>query len=279
MCFQIRKMVKNIISAMLLLVVPFFMLSIVTDANPLDIACSNVSYAHNSPFENNLKVLLELIATNTSQNFYNLSIGDDPNRVFGRALCRGDVNHTVCQNCLENARHEISKNCKTAEEAIIWYELCQIQYSYQKFSMMVYAGQYADEWNNRWKNVSNPARFIKVLTYLMNNLSIEASSDPSKGMFAVGEIKFPKRKTIYGLVQCTRDINSDDCNDCLTGALGDLKACCGAREAGIIVNGNCNLRFQLYPFYNASTRISLTYPTSTGKFVDVYQSDTVRLLV
>ncbi|XP_015382446.2 cysteine-rich receptor-like protein kinase 8 [Citrus sinensis] len=250
---------------MLLLVVQFFMLSIFTDANPLDIACSNTSYAPNSPFESSLKLLLESIATNTSQGFYNFSIGDDPNRVFGRALCRGDVNRTVCQNCLENARHEILKNCKTAEEAIIWYELCQIQYSYRKFLVMVYAGQYAEKWNNQWKSVSNPARFIEVLTYLMTNLSIEASSDPA--MFAVGEVKFPKRKTIYGLVQCTRDINSRDCNDCLTGALGDLKACCGAREAGIIVNENCNLRFQLSLFYNASTRISLTYPTSTdGKW-------------
>ncbi|KAK9223660.1 hypothetical protein WN944_012106 [Citrus x changshan-huyou] len=250
---------------MLLLVVQFFMLSIFTDANPLDIACSNTSYAPNSPFESSLKLLLESIATNTSQGFYNFSIGDDPNRVFGRALCRGDVNRTVCQNCLENARHEILKNCKTAEEAIIWYELCQIQYSYRKFLVMVYAGQYAEKWNNQWKSVSNPARFIEVLTYLMTNLSIEASSDPA--MFAVGEVKFPKRKTIYGLVQCTRDINSRDCNDCLTGALGDLKACCGAREAGIIVNENCNLRFQLSLFYNASTRIALTYPTSTdGKW-------------
>lgn len=91
-------------------------------------------------------------------------MGDYPNRVFGQALCRGDINRTVCQNYLENARLEILIKCITNAEAIIWYEVCQIQYSYQKPLMMIYAGRYAKEWNNQWKSVSNPARFIKIST-------------------------------------------------------------------------------------------------------------------
>lgn len=259
---QTRKMVKNQLRAMGFLIMPFFMLSSLTDANPLAIAYSNINfYTPNSMFERNLKVLLVSISSNISQGFYNSSVGDDPDRVYGRALCRGDVNHTVCQSCLENARQEILKEPKS-EEAIIWYELCQIQYSYRKFSTMVYAGQYPD-WNNQQKHVSNPARFSEVLMSLMNKLLIEASSNSSKRLFADGEIKFPKSETIYGLVQCIGDIATGECNNCLTGALGDLNACCGALQGGIVVSENCNVRFQLSQFYNGSS-LSLTYPASSG---------------
>ncbi|KDO51482.1 hypothetical protein CISIN_1g043615mg, partial [Citrus sinensis] len=147
---------------------------------------------------------------------------------FGQALCRGDINRTVCQNYFENARLEILIKCITDAEAIIWYELCQIQYSYQKPLMMIYARRYAKEWNNQWKSLG----------------------------------------TIYGLVQCTRDITARECNYCWTGGLGNLKACCGSRQAVILVNLNCNMRFQLSSFYNSSTRISLTYPISAAEVVD-----------
>ncbi|KAK9199146.1 hypothetical protein WN944_014334 [Citrus x changshan-huyou] len=46
-------------------------------------------------------------------------MGDYPNPVFGQALCRGDINRTVCQNYFENARLEILIKCITDAEAII----------------------------------------------------------------------------------------------------------------------------------------------------------------
>lgn len=102
----------------------------------------------------------------------------------------------------------------------------------------------------------------------MTNLSFMASSDTSNGMFAVGALQFSKLGTIYGLVQCTRDITTRECNYCWTGGLGNLKACCGSQQAVILVNLNCNMRFQLSSFYNSSTRISLTYPISAVEVVD-----------
>jgi hypothetical protein len=104
-----------------------------------------------------------------------------------------------------------------------------------------------------------------VLTYLMNNISREAASDPLvKGFFATGEIQFWRKKSIYGLVQCTRDLSDASCDSCLVSALGDLLTCCDSREGGIIVSRNCNMRFGLYQFYNASS-VVITYPSSQGK--------------
>nr|XP_023924914.1 putative receptor-like protein kinase At4g00960 isoform X3 [Quercus suber] len=259
-------MEKDVLLTMLFLIIPLFLLPILTSADPLAIFCPNDSrnYTLKSPFENNLKQLLELLPSNTSvTGFYNTSIGDNPDTVYGQALCRGDVNSTVCQNCIQNASQEILTHC-TSEDAMIWFELCQVRYSYQMFfSLMVYTGKYPDEQNNLELNVSDPVQFDDVLKYLLNNISNEAALDPSKRMFATGEIKFSKEGTIYGLVQCTRDMSGGNCNSCLLSAIGDLETCCFSRQGGIVLSRNCNVRFEMNQFYNSSSLV-LTYPYSKG---------------
>ncbi|KAM3701572.1 hypothetical protein ACB094_05G183200 [Castanea mollissima] len=175
--------------------------------------------------------------------FYNTSIGDYPDTVYGQALCRGDVNSTICQNCIQNESQEILTLCKS-EDAMIWFELCQVRYSNQMFFSLM----------------ENPVHYNEVLTYLFNNISTEASYDPSKRMFATGEIKF-STETIYGLVQCTRDMSEDNCNSCLLSAYGDFETCCFSLRGGTLLSRNCNMRFETYQFYSASSWI-LTYPSS-----------------
>ncbi|XP_062161245.1 cysteine-rich receptor-like protein kinase 25 [Alnus glutinosa] len=256
-------MEKYVLSALIFLIIPLLIRPILASEDPLSTYCrpDSRTYTPNSLFENHLKLLLEYsLPSNTSvTGFYENSTVEDP-KVYGQALCRGDVNSTVCRDCIKNASQEILKQCKS-EEATIWFELCQVRYSGQSFSpLMVYFGKYAEH-DYLEKNLSfNPVHFDQVLTYLMKNISSEAAFDPLKRMFATGEIKFSRKETIYGLVQCTRDISNTSCHSCLVQALGDLHTCCDSRQGGIIVSVNCNVRFELHPFYNASS-VLLTYPT------------------
>ncbi|XVF27808.1 hypothetical protein REPUB_Repub14bG0140700 [Reevesia pubescens] len=247
---------------MLLLILMLFMLSIEVSPNLLFTFCSDnaSNYTSNSTFENNLKQVLESLPSNTSGiGFYSTSIGDGSDQVYARALCRGDVTTMLCQNCIKNASQEILNSCKT-EEAIVWYDLCQVQYSFQNSSSMVYTGKYPDS-NKQEKNISHPGNFNDVLTFLMENISTDAAY-VSKLMFGFGEVKF-KKKTIYGIAQCTRDITNSSCQNCLGSALQDLHGCCGSRTGGTVLSRNCNVRFQMYHFYNASNS-PLIYPKSTG---------------
>ncbi|KAA8515458.1 hypothetical protein F0562_018931 [Nyssa sinensis] len=207
-----------------------------------------------SPFENNLRRLLESLSSNTHlrKGFYNTSIANDSSPVYGQALCRGDVSPKVCQNCVENASQEIMKKCQS-QDAIIWHEFCQIQYSYRMFfSMLVYNGKYPDS-NDQEKELLEPDHFSAVLMRFMRTLSNEVAFDSSKLMFATGKMKISRKQTIYGLAQCTRDISPSDCSLCLNQALGDIDACCKYRQGGTVFNGNCNVRFQLYGFFNEPT--------------------------
>ncbi|GLT69653.1 hypothetical protein SLA2020_417880 [Shorea laevis] len=66
---------------------------------------------------------------------------------------------------------------------------------------MVYFGKYPEQ--IIWRKIYQLIQIVlhQVLTYLMDNISSEAAFDPLKRMFATGEIKLSRKKTIYGLVQ------------------------------------------------------------------------------
>ncbi|KAJ6401850.1 hypothetical protein OIU84_014009 [Salix udensis] len=250
---------------MFLLIIPFSVLPVFTVADHLFTFCSDDkrNYTLNSPYESNLKSLLETLPSITSLTGFNYtSVGESPDKVYGQALCRGDVNSNSCQACVEQAGQEIINDCRNYTDAIIWYELCQVHYSFHNMtSMSVYTGKYPG-WDSQRKPVSDPQYFSGVLMYLMKNLSTEAAVNPSKLMFATGAIKFGSQ-TVYGHAQCTRDIIPYDCQTCLTTALAELKGCCSSQEGGIIVSRSCNMRFDLYKYYNASSYL-LTYPSPKG---------------
>ncbi|PON41048.1 Cysteine rich receptor like kinase [Parasponia andersonii] len=238
---------------------------------PLLTICSSAfTYSPNDQFAANLKRLLDALSSNTAQNipnrpgFYNTSLDVLQDRVYGQALCRGDISSHDCQECVHNATHYIFTNCNKTD-AIIWYELCQVRYSQSpSLAIEVYTGNLLDYNNQENKIVSKKTRFRKALMYLMNNLSIESAFSPSKHMFATGKIEFSKKKTIYGLVQCTMDIPPELCKQCLDSALGDIDACCSFRQGGIVLGTNCNVRFELFQFYNDTKNSPLVYPFPKG---------------
>lgn len=233
------------------------MLSTLSSADPLFTFCPPEygNYTPHSQFENNLKNILNALSsspilTNSLPGFSNTSIKDSSgSSVYGQALCRGDIGYKACKNCIQSTSQEILNTCKT-KDGIIWYELCQVRYSFQSFSSLIdNSGKYPDH-NNLEKNVSNPVQFTKVLMDLMTTLSNQTAFDPSKRMFATGETKFSDKKTIYGLSQCTRNLSQGSCNNCLQETLGDLQSCCSSLQGGIVLSKSCNVRFELYRFYH-----------------------------
>ncbi|KAL6348119.1 hypothetical protein AAG906_039274 [Vitis piasezkii] len=232
MCSKNMKTNKDSLSAMLLLLHSLVLLLTPVTGDPLDKVCSNKT---NTPNEGPSPVSIFQSSNTNLTGFNSTSVGSNINQVHGRALCRGDVAAKDCKNCVENASQEIMKVCKS-EEPIIWYEFCQVQYSYQMFSVKVYTGKYPDS-NSQKKNVSDPGHFSSVLKDLMGNLTNDAAFDHAKLMFAVGETKLLRNLTIYGLV-----------HNCLMSAFGDLSGCCKTHEGGIILSRICNMRFEVYRF-------------------------------
>ncbi|QHN82012.1 cysteine-rich repeat secretory protein 38-like [Arachis hypogaea] len=180
-----------------------------SSTDPVDTYCPTEFplYSSNITFDNNLKLFLGLPPSNTASknDFYNTSMGYGQDKVYGQALCRGDItNSTVYKEFIQKASQDLTKMCNS-EDAIIWNELCQVRYSFQMFfASMTYTKKYPNH-NLKEKNISHPSEFDQVLAYMMNNLSQEAAFVPANNMFVAGEIQYSgsdgiMNKKLYGLV-------------------------------------------------------------------------------
>ncbi|KAJ4977192.1 hypothetical protein NE237_002298 [Protea cynaroides] len=217
-------------------------------ADPLLFYCPNsANFASNSTAASNLNLLLSSLSSQTSLKggFCNISVGIDTSPVYGLALCRSDVNSTVCGNCVETASRDILSFCPNKEDATIWYEHCQLRYSYTRFfSLMVYAGKYPP-WNDKQPNVANPDEFSQILDGLLNQLITQIGSNSSDSMSAIRDASVPGTGTVQGMAQCTRDISIGDCENCLRDAAGDLEGCCSTRQGGMLLDTSCDLTFEV----------------------------------
>lgn len=234
----------------LLAVVGLLLLSNSASSNYLMISCDdNIPYELNSQFHNNLESLFESVSTKSLENkgFYNTSYGNGSDKVYGRALCRGDINPAACKTCLVNASQAIMSSCRN-QLAAIWLDRCQIDYSYRELDSG-YGGKFPD---SNSEKTSHPDQFCSALTKLFSKLSETAPT--SDLMFATGKLSFSKNEILYGLVQCTRDIDPGTCSSCLTSAFGDLNGC-ERSKGGAVLSRTCNLRFELYLFFDESEKL------------------------
>ncbi|KAI3965680.1 hypothetical protein MKX01_010637 [Papaver californicum] len=242
--------------------------------------CSDSNYTSNSSFENNLKLLLNSLPSNTSLSggFYNTSIGisddddenDGTNYVYGLSLCRGDLNEEDCLNCVKDASNRILDACPNRLFATLFYEICHVRYSNENlFSKMVYAAKKyptpgginlkndttSNSWNSTKQSILDPKIYSSILDNLIDEtVSDDATSDPSGKMFTTKEANLDStRSKLYGLGQCTRDLSKKDCHQCLTQAQGDIGTAEGY-EGGFVVDNSCNLRYEMYPFYHVQAR-------------------------
>ncbi|KAI3907844.1 hypothetical protein MKW92_031937 [Papaver armeniacum] len=213
--------------------------------------CLGSNYTNNSTFQKNLNLLLTSISSaNTSairNGYYNATVGQTPDTIYGSLQCRGDISSEDCQSCAKTAAKDIitDERCPISKQAIIWYDECMLRYSNQYYfnSMQDSPGVYLSNVNN----VTDPDKLNPILGDLLNDLVSKAISSGSLN-FATGDASFTSFQKVYGLVQCTVDISSSNCNRCLLGAISELPNCCNGKQGGRVIRPSCNFRYELYPF-------------------------------
>ncbi|XP_059438375.1 cysteine-rich receptor-like protein kinase 10 [Corylus avellana] len=217
--------------------------------------CPNATtFTTNSTYENNSKHLLASLSSNATRatGFYNTT-ASTPNSVetvYGLFLCRGDISAADCRDCVSGATEDVVERCPKAKDAVAWYEYCMLRYAKQYFfsSMVTDPGIYM--WNT--VNVSEPSRFDQLVRTTMNDLASGISNvGAGAKKFGTKEANFTALQTLYTLAQCTLDISRSDCNSCLQRAIASLPGCCGGKQGGRILFPSCNVRFEVYPFYQS----------------------------
>ncbi|KAK4735149.1 hypothetical protein R3W88_009410 [Solanum pinnatisectum] len=143
--------------------------------NPLYYDCSMPNnYSERSKFQSNLNRLLYRSLYNNGSDFIytKASEGEDPDKVYGLFLCRGDVVHKDCKNCIDVARERIQRECPLKKQAIIWFDECLVRYSNVSFASMLDTSVSRILYSTQ--NVSRPEQFMRNLSAMFDNVITQA---------------------------------------------------------------------------------------------------------
>ncbi|KAI6705964.1 hypothetical protein NL676_008926 [Syzygium grande] len=205
-------------------------------------SCSGDNYTAFSKFQDNLNILLERRLYNEGPiyGFFKTTEGEDPDKVYGLFLCRGNVAANLCQSCIDSATSKILEICPGAKEAIIWYDECLMRYSNRSFFSIMESIPGVYVWNAT--NVTDPNQFLKIVAETFSNVTHSAIS--SKSLYATINVNVSSSVTsLYELSQCTLDLSKSDCKSCLDSAIGQLPTfICDGRQGARVLLPSCNVR-------------------------------------
>ncbi|KAL3740574.1 hypothetical protein ACJRO7_021795 [Eucalyptus globulus] len=222
--------------------------------------CPNATlFTPNSIYRSNLHALLSSLssaAPGSTSGFANANVGQNPpERAYGLFLCRGDLNSTTCGRCVAAGERDILQRCPNQRVSIIWYDQCMLRYS--NWSILSVMEQSPDRVLYDIGDVIEPTRFMQLLGETLRDIAVRASAGASEKKVAAAEANFTSSQKLYALAQCTPDLTASDCVKCLQFASANLSQ---GKQGGRLLAPSCNLRYELYPFYNASALPSPATP-------------------
>ncbi|CAO2842644.1 unnamed protein product [Amaranthus hypochondriacus] len=227
---------------------------------------TNGNYTNTSTYKTNLDTLLFTLANllRNSAFFYNLTIGNDPNKVYATFLCGGDLTPQLCRNCLDNSMSKLLRTCPTQKAALEWYDDCMLRYSNQP--ILGISQDFAAYIGVSFENVTdNVNEFDQVLGGLLHDIQHEAASGDSELKFATGSSDYGDFKKIYGMMQCSPDLSFRDCFNCLGDYMIKLSGCCNKRLGARILGPSCKIRYEDHLFYNNESYSPPPSPPPSGK--------------
>ncbi|TKW08340.1 hypothetical protein SEVIR_6G022800v4 [Setaria viridis] len=234
---------------------------------------SSSSTATNSTFWTNVVALLDALPSAAAPTgFASLSRGNGTNRAFVRGICRGDSAGGDCARYLRSAAMGIRSRCNSnSRRAAIWYDDgSTVTYPAPMFCFVSFADtntstpdeqKYRHEMHNTGE-ARDKGAFENTYYTLMTRLAarvVNGSGDtapasfPEAPMFATGEAVYDPgvpNGTMYGLMQCMRDLTAAECDKCLQDSVPRLPSCCYGNLGGVVLGYNCYLRMEMYTYYD-----------------------------
>lgn len=246
----ITKLIQTMSSSRLFSLLPLIcfsllLLQLTLATDPTVSSCSSsANFSANGPYNQNLNNLTSYLDAQTPlTGFGSGSIGLNQSQVTGLALCRGDINSTDCQTCVDGAIIQVENICPFKEAGFVWYDYCQLKYSNLDFLGQIDLQLWFRLENT--KNASNPVYFNGKVNELLTDLEGVAYTSPT--LYASGKLGIGNSTTLYGFVQCTRDLSGANCKACIDFAIRVFPY---GKQGGKVISGSCNLRVEIYPFLN-----------------------------
>jgi hypothetical protein len=217
--------------------------------------CNGINYTTGSAFESNMATVFNTLVEDTFQTGFNTTVyGQSPDQIYGILQCRGDATVDQCKSCSQNATTVIrqSQNCGNAIGGSIWPFHCFLRYESYDFIGQLdtdLGSIYAEDFRGD-TGIFIPTDFYSSAQNLLNKLSGEAA--PKTTRSALGTALDSFSQTIYGLAQCTRDLSTDDCTQCLSYSINKIFKSYPGYAGVQYWSQSCIVRYEIYPFFNST---------------------------
>lgn len=226
--------------------------------SPVALNCSiSNNLTGDAVYKSNLTDLLDSLYSKALQNYSFYNVTSPNNGSYGLFLCRGDVSNSSCQTCVSLARDYITTYCPTGTSAIVWYNECMLRYSNINFFGVAQTEPAMFRWSV--DNITSPEETDFGVLALMSDLVDKALE--TNELYRDGERANNRIYTVrYGLVQCTRDLNHTECSNCLKILVNNVSDCCQSSAGFRIFNPSCDLRYEIYRFFDQLQGLSPPMP-------------------
>ncbi|KAJ6803819.1 cysteine-rich receptor-like protein kinase 10 [Iris pallida] len=254
---------RSLLLLLLLFVAALLLPPKTTAEKPLVQKCEGGSYAANSEFQSNLKLLLASLSASNSS--FSTGVAGSSDKAYGLVMCRGDVDPDACKACVQAASENVTQLCAQSKQAIVMYDSCQLRYSDTRFFFSSSDGWLLQMWNV--DNHTDPETSTAAAKELMGKVADRAARNVSSPLlFADGTIKTRSDlPAIYGLAQCTSDLSSGICRHCLQKILDDFwNSTYATKKGGRMLGYSCNFRFESNAFFAGDPIISLDATASAA---------------
>ncbi|KAK9681722.1 hypothetical protein RND81_10G023100 [Saponaria officinalis] len=216
----------------------------------------NGNYTPNSNYQ---YALFNLLGSFTSQaskkQFYNNTVEQPPDRIYGLYLCRGDVVGQDSSDCVTAAKNTVLKSCPYRLDAIIWFDYCLVRYSPNPFF-----GKLSENpprlYNHTENTTRNQTEFENIvegtMLGLVDEIKTVGRSRSKAGMMYVTKVVnlTDVYVNLYAMEQCTNDLTVTNCVVCLKYAIRLLSV---QSRGSYVLCRSCVVRYETYPFFRLST--------------------------
>uniref|UniRef100_A0A803LKU1 Uncharacterized protein n=1 Tax=Chenopodium quinoa TaxID=63459 RepID=A0A803LKU1_CHEQI len=251
------------------IVIHFYLISIaICQPNFITHLCIDTygNYTNSSTYNANLNTFFNSISSNSQINsrYYNISVGKEPDRVYGEALCGSDMAFQDCHRCLNNSIRLLPRLCQPQKEAYGWYDDCMLIYANRTDALWTLSTRQPSYYLSNGNSVSdnNVEEFNRVLGSLLNRIQNEAASGGSQLKYATGNATYGSLKNVYAFAQCDPDLSYQSCFNCLGDCINNVfPSCCNNSIGARVIGPKCKIRYEQDLFYNI-TSPPLTPPST-----------------
>ncbi|KAF3487648.1 hypothetical protein F2Q69_00056802 [Brassica cretica] len=193
------------------------------------------NFTPNGTYDANRRLILSSLPSNAAaqDGFYSGSIGQEPSRAYAAGMCIPGAEANDCSACIKGASDWIRRllgDCTS----VFGHEHCKYQLEY--YGVQEDMGR-IDTWYH-------------------------CCSFCAKKPLQADVAALTPFQNIYALMQCTPDVSSGDCDNCLRQSVIDYQSCCGEKTGGYVMRPICFFRWQLFTFSKAFGNITLAPPPS-----------------